>query len=82
MAVNANVVDGVQANKKAVTRKPVQKKVAIKPKPEEIIEISPDSVVVEKPISKENGVEKSSKKRAPTLTSTLSARSKVGIYCW
>lgn len=75
------MVDGVEANKKPVARKPVQKKVTIKPKPEEIIEISPDSDVVEKEkpiITKENGVEKSSKKRAPTLTSTLSARSKVG----
>ncbi|KAG6430966.1 hypothetical protein SASPL_109040 [Salvia splendens] len=65
LAANANVVDGAQPIKKAVAHK----KAAPKPKPEVITVISPDSEqVVEK--------EKPLKKRAPTLTSTLSARSK------
>lgn len=79
MAVNANVVDGAQPAKKAVVPKPAPKRAAPKPKQEEIaVIISPDSEVVamkEKPIKAE---EKALKKRAPTLTSTLSARSKVG----
>ncbi|XP_057786003.1 G2/mitotic-specific cyclin-2-like [Salvia miltiorrhiza] len=75
MAVNANVVDGAQPAKKAVVPKPAHKKAVVpKPKPEEIIVISPDpeEVVGEKPKSGERSL----KKRAPTLTSTLSARSK------
>ncbi|KAL1548773.1 G2/mitotic-specific cyclin-2 [Salvia divinorum] len=65
LAVNANVVDGAPPIKKAAAHK----KAAPKPKPEVITVISPDSEqVVEK--------EKPLKKRAPTLTSTLSARSK------
>lgn len=85
LAVNANgviVVDGAQPDKKAVARRPAQKKASIKPKPEEIIEISPDTEEVaekEKPLNKEKAEEKSSKKKAPTLTSTLTARSKVDI---
>ncbi|KAI3444295.1 hypothetical protein Pfo_000960 [Paulownia fortunei] len=82
LAANANgaiVVDGALPDKRAVARKPDQKKAAIKPKPEEIIEISPDTEEVaekEKPLNKETAGEKSSKKKAPTLTSTLTARSK------
>ncbi|XP_020547379.1 G2/mitotic-specific cyclin-2-like isoform X3 [Sesamum indicum] len=45
-----------------------------KPKPEEIIEISPD--ITEVAELKEKAGEKSMKKKAPTLTSTLTARSK------
>ncbi|KAK4412809.1 G2/mitotic-specific cyclin-1 [Sesamum alatum] len=81
-AANANgaiVVDGALPEKRAAVRKPAQKKAATtKPKPEEIIEISPDTTEAaekEKPV-KEKAEEKSSKKKAPTLTSTLSARSK------
>lgn len=56
--------------KRAVACRPPQKKAASsKPKPEEIIEISPDSNEICKEIV--------SKKKAPTLTSTLTARSKV-----
>lgn len=68
------MVDGAQPIKKAAAPKAALKKAAPKPKPEEIIVISPDpEEVVEK---------KSLKKRAPTLTSTLSARSKVGIIVY
>ncbi|CAA0839595.1 Cyclin-B1-4 [Striga hermonthica] len=45
------------------------------PKPEEITEISPNTERETEP-NKENPTGKSSKKKAPTLTSTLSARSK------
>ncbi|GFP85009.1 g2/mitotic-specific cyclin-1 [Phtheirospermum japonicum] len=76
---NANgvvLLDGALPEKRAVARKPVaRKKAAIKPKPEEIIEISPDTV--EKIAKNEKPGEKSSKKKAPTLTSVLTARSKV-----
>ncbi|KAL0383418.1 UNVERIFIED_CONTAM: G2/mitotic-specific cyclin-2 [Sesamum calycinum] len=81
-AANANgaiVVDGALPEKRAAVRKPTQKKTATtKPKPEEIIEISPDTTEVaekDKPL-KEKAGEKSLKKKAPTLTSTLTARSK------
>ncbi|KAL0404780.1 UNVERIFIED_CONTAM: G2/mitotic-specific cyclin-2 [Sesamum radiatum] len=82
-AANANgaiVVDGALPEKRAAVRKPAQKKAATtKPKPEEIIEISPDTTEVaeekDKPL-KEKAGEKSLKKKAPTLTSTLTARSK------
>ncbi|GER51921.1 cyclin [Striga asiatica] len=70
--VNAN---GVLPEKGAVARKPARKKATVKPKPEEIIEISPDTERVTEP-NKEKPIGKSSKKKAPTLTSTLSARSK------
>ncbi|XP_073273552.1 G2/mitotic-specific cyclin-2-like [Primulina huaijiensis] len=89
MAVNGNVAivtDGALPDKKAApARKPVQKKDVAKPKPEEIIEISPDTegvCVKGKPpqLNKEklgeNLLDKSSsRKQAPTLTSTLTARS-------
>ncbi|CAA0839596.1 Cyclin-B1-4 [Striga hermonthica] len=52
-----------------------RKKARVKPKPEEISEISPDTERETEP-NKENPTGKSSKKKAPTLTSTLSARSK------
>ncbi|KAK6149017.1 hypothetical protein DH2020_016542 [Rehmannia glutinosa] len=73
MAVNANGVVLLDGDKKAVARKPARKKATIKPKPEEIIEISPDTEEVV--TDKEKAGEKSSKKKAPTLTSTLTARS-------
>ncbi|XP_020549724.1 G2/mitotic-specific cyclin-1-like isoform X2 [Sesamum indicum] len=65
---------GVHPDKRAVAAlKPAKKKAAIKPKPEEIIEISPDSNEVA--AQKENKT-RNSKNKAPTLTSTLTARSK------
>ena len=59
-----------------------QKKVTIKPKPEQVIEISPDSEEVkqEKPVSKKKGREGSSKKNVKTMTSILTARSKVNFF--
>ncbi|KAK4493565.1 hypothetical protein RD792_017752, partial [Penstemon davidsonii] len=72
LAVNAKaaiVVDGLP-DKRA--RGPAKKKVASKPKPEEIIEISPDT----NEVPHKEKEEISSKKKAPTLTSTLTARSK------
>ncbi|EYU18599.1 hypothetical protein ABFS82_10G151400 [Erythranthe guttata] len=69
----AIAVDGALPERKAAAPKPPQKKASIKPKPEEIIEISPDTVEV---AEKEKPLEKSAKKKAPTLTSTLTARSK------
>ncbi|KAL2230959.1 G2/mitotic-specific cyclin-1-like [Sesamum indicum] len=85
-AANANgaiVVDGALPEKRAAVRKPAQKKAAAttKPKPEEIIEISPVTTEVaekDKPL-KEKAGEKSLKKKAPTLTSTLTARSKAAF---
>lgn len=71
-------MDGALPEKRAAARKPAQKKAAIKPKPEEIIEISPDTTEVaekEKPLH--TGEKSSARKKAPTLTSTLTARSKV-----
>ncbi|KAK4481779.1 hypothetical protein RD792_012690 [Penstemon davidsonii] len=63
-AKGAVVADGALPAKRAIA----QKKASVKPKPEEeIIVISPDSS--EKEITEE-------KKKAPTLTSTLTARSK------
>lgn len=60
-----------------VPRKAVapQKKVTVKPKPEEIIEISPDTVE-EKTESRKSSRDGSSKKKVHTYTSVLTARSK------
>ncbi|CAA3015160.1 G2 mitotic-specific cyclin S13-7-like isoform X1 [Olea europaea subsp. europaea] len=82
MSVNANggiAVDG--AIPKDVAKKPAQKKAITKPKPkpEEIINISSDAEEAkkEKPVvSKEKAEQQSLEKKAPTLTSTLTARSK------
>ncbi|KAL6555314.1 G2/mitotic-specific cyclin-2 [Orobanche gracilis] len=76
IVVNPNGVvpsDGAMPEKRAVARKPAQKKASVVPKPDEIIEISSDTV---ENTNEENPVEKSSKKKPPTLTSTLTARSK------
>ncbi|KAG6413699.1 hypothetical protein SASPL_126413 [Salvia splendens] len=63
--------------KRAVARRPVQKKaVSTKPKPEEIIEISPDSNEVPVKERKLLSKEIEPKKKFPTLTSALTARSK------
>ncbi|XP_042001293.1 G2/mitotic-specific cyclin S13-7-like [Salvia splendens] len=63
--------------KRAVAHRPVQKKaVSTKPKPEEIIEISPDSNEVPVKERKLLSKEIEPKKKLPTLTSALTARSK------
>ncbi|KAL0346144.1 UNVERIFIED_CONTAM: G2/mitotic-specific cyclin-2 [Sesamum radiatum] len=68
---------GAQPDKRAVAAgKPAKKKAAIKPKPEEIIEISPDSNELAAQKEKKT---LNSKNKAPTLTSILTARSKA---CW
>ncbi|KAL8523991.1 hypothetical protein ACS0TY_013810 [Phlomoides rotata] len=70
------VVDGARPRpeKKVAARNPVPKKAVVKPKPEVVIESSPDpEQAVEK--LKEKVGEKP-RKKAPTLTSTLTARSK------
>ncbi|KAF7819149.1 stomatal closure-related actin-binding protein 3-like [Senna tora] len=66
------VLDGVVAAKRGA-RKPAQKKVTIKPKPEEVIEISSDEEV--KKAKKKEG-DGNSRKKSHTLTSVLTARSK------
>ncbi|KAK6127191.1 hypothetical protein DH2020_039075 [Rehmannia glutinosa] len=81
LATNANEANNVALpKKKAIVQKPIQKK-AVSIKSSKPTEISTDSNEVaenEKPIiiNKKNAGEKSSKKKAPTLTSTLTARSK------
>ncbi|KAL7134262.1 hypothetical protein ABFS83_11G014600 [Erythranthe nasuta] len=86
------VPNGALPEKKAVAKKPIQKKAVVisKPKPEEKIESSSDSNVVDdkakKPViiirnENDKPVEEMSslKKKAPTLTSTLTARSKAAL---
>ncbi|XP_022742530.1 G2/mitotic-specific cyclin S13-7-like [Durio zibethinus] len=84
----APVLDGGAVPKRAAAPKPAQKKPTTKPKPAEVIEISPDTdqeaVEVEEkkdkvPVKNNKKVtegERSSKKKAQTLTSALTARSK------
>lgn len=59
-----------------------QKKVAVKPKPEDIIVISPDTEEVDsyKHLNRKKATEGCSKKKGQTFTSTLTARSKVHIF--
>lgn len=60
-----------------------QKKVAVKPKPEDIIVISPDTEEVDrvnKHLNRKKATEGSLKKKGQTFTSTLTARSKVHIF--
>lgn len=76
------VVDGAAAaGKGAAVAKAAQKKVTVKPKPETVIEISPDTeedeVKKEKPVNRKKVGEVSSRKKVQTLTSVLTARSKV-----
>ncbi|XP_051138738.1 G2/mitotic-specific cyclin-1-like [Andrographis paniculata] len=75
----AIVADGAlpEAKKAAgAGRKPAAKKAAApKPKPEEIIEISPDSTEIPKEKEKV-AAEKLAKKKAPSFSTTLTARSK------
>ena len=82
VCVNVNgasaVLDEVVPVKRAEAPKPVAKKlVIVRSKPKEVIEISPDTEEVEnaKPEKKKEGASK--KKAAPTLSSVLTARSKV-----
>ncbi|KAK9290176.1 hypothetical protein L1049_008342 [Liquidambar formosana] len=75
------VVDGAAAaGKGAAVAKAAQKKVTVKPKPETVIEISPDTeedeVKKEKPVNRKKVGEVSSRKKVQTLTSVLTARSK------
>ncbi|KAH6796609.1 Cyclin family protein [Perilla frutescens var. hirtella] len=72
---NSMEANAAVPEKRAVARRLTQKIASIKPKPEEIIEVSPDSNEVaekEKIVCEEIEL----KKKAPTLTSTLTARSK------
>lgn len=84
MVVNGDgpiVANGALPVKAApAARKPAQKKAAIvKPMPE-VIEISPDTVEqVKENKQKKKAANDSSMKKAATLTSTLTARSKVSI---
>ncbi|OVA18786.1 Cyclin [Macleaya cordata] len=69
------IADGAVVGKRVVT-KVAQKKATVKPKPETVIESSPDKE--EKEVKKEKPKsQKSSRKKVQTLTSVLSARSKV-----
>ncbi|KAK3001795.1 hypothetical protein RJ639_021327, partial [Escallonia herrerae] len=79
------IVDGAVAVKGGKgAHRVAQKKVTVKPKPEEVIEISPDTdkkvkaevKAEEKAVIKKNADQGSSKKKSQTLTSTLTARSK------
>ena len=94
----APVLDGAAVPKRAAAApKPAQKKPIAKPKPAEVIEISPDTEeaveVKEKkdqekkddmvPVNNNKKVtegEGSSKKKVHTLTSALTARSKVSFF--
>ncbi|KAA8517350.1 hypothetical protein F0562_017644 [Nyssa sinensis] len=82
VAVNvegAVVVGGAIAGKRAAAQRPAQKKVTVKPEPESVIEISPDTeeeVQKEKPANRKKESEGSSRKKTQTLTSILTARSK------
>lgn len=81
------LLDGVAAGKRAGAPKPPQKKVIVKPKPEEVVEISPDTqendakAKQENPDNKKRDGEVTAKKKAAAFTSVLTARSKVGDIC-
>ncbi len=79
-------MDGVAAAKKpGAAPKPPQRKAMVKPKPVEVINISPDTQEVddakakkENPVEKKkDGGEGTSKKKAHAFSSVLTARSKV-----
>lgn len=72
----APALDEVVAAKRGA-QKPVQKKVTVKPKPEEVIDISSTEEVNNTKHKKKEG-EANSKKKTHTLTAVLTARSKVG----
>ncbi|KAL6543457.1 hypothetical protein OROHE_010079 [Orobanche hederae] len=65
------VADGLLPEKRAPVRFPLRKISAFKLKPENIIEISPDS----REVTDRNAVGKWAKKKTPTLTAALTARS-------
>ncbi|CAK9152679.1 unnamed protein product [Ilex paraguariensis] len=72
-------VGGAKGIKGAEARKPAQKKVTVKPKPENVNVISSDTEKENKNENTQNkkrSGEGSSRKKAPTLTSVLTARSK------
>lgn len=75
-----NLVGVAAAKKVAVLPKPAQKRVTVKPNPEAVIDISPDTEEIaieqEKPVSRKKSSDQSSKKKVQTLTSILTARSK------
>ncbi|XP_057770441.1 G2/mitotic-specific cyclin S13-7-like [Salvia miltiorrhiza] len=79
LEANANeaYANAAVPQKRVVARRPAQKRVvSTKLKPEEIIEISPDSNEVTVKEKKLLSKETESKKKLPTLTSALTARSK------
>lgn len=73
------VTNGAAAGKGPEAEKAVQKKVAVKTKPEAVIELSSDTEEVkkEKPINTKKTGEGSSRKKVQTMTSILTSRSKV-----
>ncbi|KAI4348577.1 hypothetical protein L6164_009286 [Bauhinia variegata] len=71
------VQDGAAAvAKRPVAPKAAEKKVTVKPKPEEVIEISSDKEVKPEKCVNKKKEEGNSKKKSHTLTSVLTARSK------
>ncbi|KAL5546725.1 hypothetical protein UlMin_006412 [Ulmus minor] len=78
--VDGAAPQGAAPAKRAGVTKAAQKKVIVKPKPVEVIEISPDTEEVkkkeDKPVNKKKDGEGCSRKKAPTLSSVLTARSK------
>ncbi|WCJ28725.1 Cyclin family protein [Euphorbia peplus] len=83
--VGAKVGAAAAAQKKPIAEKAIQKKVTVIPKPQEVIEISPDTEINEKLkkleekaiVDSKKEQQKSLKKKAQTYTSALTARSKV-----
>ncbi|PHT55999.1 Cell division cycle protein 48 -like protein [Capsicum baccatum] len=81
-SVAVNIKGANVAKKVPAEKKPAQKKATIKPRPEEIIVISPETrekLMEEKMQRKKQGAEDISKKKS-TLTSTFTARSKVNDF--
>ncbi|KAJ9683875.1 hypothetical protein PVL29_016396 [Vitis rotundifolia] len=72
------VTNGAAAGKGPEAEKAAQKKVAVKTKPETVIELSSDTEEVkkEKPINTKKTGEGSSRKKVQTMTSILTSRSK------
>lgn len=73
------VTDGAAAGKAAEAAKAAQKKAAVKPKPETVIEMSPDTEEVkqEKPMNSKKTGQRSSRKKEKTMTSILTSTSTV-----
>ncbi|KAF9592131.1 hypothetical protein IFM89_012560 [Coptis chinensis] len=73
----AVVVDGPIGGKEvAAVRKAALKNVTVRPKPEKVIEISPDTEEEKSEIRRQSREASSKKKKVHTLTSVLTARSK------